>query len=269
MVVYVFLGLWSAFTAFVIFWVILSSFKTNSEIFRNVFSFPKKFQFINYATALSAEKFGLFFLNSIIVTSASVIILLAISAPASYVLSRVRFPGRRFLTSLYVAGIGIPYSITLIPLFVIMTKLALINTLHGLVLIYVSLSIPFTVYILTGFFSSLPSELEEAGIIDGCNDFQVFGHIMLPLASPGLITAAIFNGIGLWNEYQLVLVFVSNQAKRTIALGLYSMQNSMEYTGNWVGLFAGVTIIMLPTIVLFVILSGRMISGLTMGGVKS
>jgi ABC-type glycerol-3-phosphate transport system permease component len=150
----------------------------------------------------------------------------------------------------------------------LLTGLRLVNTMPGLILVYVSLSIPFTVFLLTAFFATLPGELEEAALIDGCTSWQSFRHVMLPLAAPGLLTAAIFNGIGLWNEYQLALVFINNPDNRTLSLGLYSMQNAMQYTGDWPALFAGVVIVMVPTVLLFIVLSERMISGITMGAVK-
>lgn len=265
---YFVLSVWSLFTIFVIGWVVIASFKTNAEVFKDVFSLPKVWQFSNYAKAWNASNFALYFRNSVIVTFSSVILILAVSAPAAYVLSRMEFRGRGTITTIFIAGMGIPVMLLLIPLFVIVTKMGIVNTLPGLVLIYVTVAIPFTVYILTGFFASLPKELEEAGVIDGCNDYVVFWKIMLPLASPGLITAAIFNGIAVWNEYLLVLVFVNDSDKRTLSLGLYSLQNAMQYTGDWVGLFAGVCIVMIPTILLFIVLSERMISGITMGAVK-
>lgn len=265
---YVVLSAWSFFTIFVIAWVVIASFKTNAEIFRDVFSLPKVWQFSNYAKAWNAANFALFFRNSLIVTFSSVVLILAVSAPAAYVLSRMEFRGRGAITTIFIAGMGIPVMLLLIPLFVIVTRMGIVNTLPGLILIYVTVAIPFTVYILTGFFASLPKELEEAGVIDGCTDFAVFWRIMLPLASPGMITAAIFNGISVWNEYLLVLVFVGDSEKRTLSLGLYSLQNAMQYTGDWVGLFAGVCIVMVPTIILFIVLSERMISGITMGAVK-
>lgn len=265
---YVVLSAWSLFTIFVIGWVVIASFKTNAEIFRDVFSLPEVWQFQNYAKAWNAANFAVFFRNSAIVTFSSVILILVVSAPAAYVLSRMQFRGRSVLTTIFIMGMGIPVMLLLIPLFVIVTRLGVVNTLPGLILIYVTMAIPFTVYILTGFFASLPKELEEAGVIDGATDFGVFRRIMLPLASPGLITAAIFNGISIWNEYMLVLVFVADSEKRTLSLGLYSLQNAMQYTGDWVGLFAGVCIVMVPTIILFIVLSERMISGITMGAVK-
>ncbi len=263
------LGLWSFFTAFVLFWIAISSLKTNRELVLNIWSLPSKLVFQNYVKAWSQLHLGSYFLNSLLVVASAVIIILVLSAPASYILSRAEFRGRNLITIIFIAGIGIPLPLLFIPLFVILTGIKLINTLPGLGILYVAGSISFTVYMLTSFFATLPKELEEAAILDGCSDIQVFSKVMLPLASPGLLTAAIFNFMFLWNEYQLALVFLSNPKLRTLSLGLYALQNSMEYTGDWVGLMAGVVLVVLPTIILYIILSERMISGITMGAVKS
>jgi len=265
---YVILGAWSLFTVFTIVWVIASSFKTNRELFQDVWKLPSALQVENYIKAWEVVRMGEYFSNSLIVVLSSVLIVLALSAPVSYVLTRVRFRGSAFLMFLFTAGIGIPVQLLYIPLFIITTELHVINTLWGLGILYVSLSIPFTVFILSGFFATLPVELEEAATIDGCTDIQVFSKVLLPLASPGLITAAIFNFIFLWNEYQIALVFINNPDLRTLPLGLYALSNAMQYTGDWVGLMAGVVIIMVPTIVLYTVLSERMIAGITMGSVK-
>lgn len=265
---YLFVGLWSLFTVFVIGWIAISSLKANREVFKEAWKLPTELHFENFVKAWSVVKFGDYFLNSVIVVFASVFFILLVSAPAAYILSRVKFKGNNLITTIFTAGMGIPYPLLFIPLFVIMSTLKLNDSLVGLTVVYVSLSIPFTVYMLTGFFSSLPTELEESAIIDGCKDYQVFIRIMLPLASPGLITAAIFNFIGLWNEYQLALILINSDTKRTISLGLYSLQNAMQYTGDWVGLFAGIIIIMVPTIILYIFLSEKMIAGITMGASK-
>ena len=265
---YIFLGIWSLFTVITIGWIAMASLKSNREVFREPWSMPTELQFANYDRAWSATKLGANFMNSIIIVGISVFVILLVSAPAAYILSRVKFRGRNLLTMVYIAGIGIPFPLLFIPLFSLLATLRMVNTMQGLIIVYVSLSIPFTVYILTGFFSTLPSELEDAGVIDGCSDLQVFWHVMLPLASPGILTAAIFNFIGLWNEFQLALIFIQDPEFRPLSLGLYALKNSMTYTGDWVGLFAGVVLVMAPTIGLFVILSERMISGITMGSVK-
>jgi ABC-type glycerol-3-phosphate transport system permease component len=266
---YLILGLWSLFTLFIILWIMMSSLKSTRELFKDVWALPTKLHFENYVKAFFAADFEHYFLNSFVVVLTSVILILALSAPASYILSRKKFKGSNLVTMLFIAGIGIPFPLLFIPLFQIMTGLKLNNTLIGLGVIFIALSLPFTVYMLTSFFGSLPVELEEAAIIDGASDFQVFFRVMLPLGLPGLITAAIFNFIGLWNEYQLALVFLNNPKYSTLSLGLYSLSNGMEYTGDWAGLLAGVVIVMVPTIILYIVLSERMISGITMGAVKA
>lgn len=266
---YLILGFWSLFTIFIILWVMMSSLKTNKELFKDVWALPTKLHFENYAKALFAVDMEYYFLNSLVVVLISVLVILILSAPAAYVLSRKKFKGSTWFMLAFIAGIGIPIPLLFIPLFVIMTTLKINNTLLGLGVLFIALSLPFTVFMLSGFFASLPVELEEAAIVDGASDFQVFFRVMLPLGMPGLITAAIFNFIGLWNEYQLALVFLNDPNKSTLSLGLYSLSNGMEYTGDWVGLMAGVVIVMIPTILLYIFLSEKMISGITMGAVKS
>jgi N-acetylglucosamine transport system permease protein len=265
---YLILGLWSLFTLFMILWTILTSVKSNHDMFTNVWALPTKLHFENYVNALLTINLGKDFLNSLAVVSVSVVLILALAAPGSYILSRKKFIGSNLITLIFIAGIGIPVPLLFIPLFVILNALKVNNTLFGLGIVYIAISLPFTVYMLTGFFATLPGELEEAAIIDGASDFQVFLRVMLPLASPGLITAAIFNFIGLWNEYQLALVFITDPNKRPVSLGLYNMANALELNGDWVSLMAGVVVVMIPTIILYVILSERMISGITMGAVK-
>ena len=265
---YLLLGGWSLFTILAISWVALASVKTNRDVFRKPFEIPLNPQFENYTRVWEKSQVGQSFINSLILVSISVVIVLLVSAPAAYVLSRAKFKGRGFLTTVFIAGIGIPYPLLFIPLFALLAGLNLINTMQGLIIVYVSLSIPFTVYILTGFFGSLPQEIEDAAVIDGCNDLDVFWRVMLPLASPGILTAAIFNFIALWNEFQLALIFIQDPKMRPLSLSLYSLKNAMTYSGDWAGLFAGVVIVIVPTVILFVLLSERMISGITLGSVK-
>jgi len=265
---YAFLGLWCAFGLFVILWQILASFKTNRELFLNVWALPSHLQFQNYVKAWSVVKMGNYFMNSIVVVGASVLLILTISTPAAYALTRIPFRGVEFVTNFVIGGMGIPVQMLFIPLFGMLSRLHLADTRTGLILVYTSVSLPFTIFLLTAFFRSLPSELEEAAAIDGASPLVAFVRIMLPLASPGVIGAAIFNFIILWNEYMLALIFISDDSKRTISLGLYALSNSMQYTGDWVGLFAGVVIVMVPTILLFILLSERLISSITLGAVK-
>lgn len=266
---YLIVGGWSLFSVFFVVWVILASLKPSRELFGSPLSIPADPQWGNFVKTWVNNRFGDYFLNSLLVTSASVVAILIVAVPAAYVLSRGRFRGRQALSSFFAFGMGVPFPLLFVPLFVMMASMRLADTLTGLTLVYVALSIPFTIYVLEGFFSSLPSELESAAVIDGCSDVQVFRHVMLPLAMPGVATVAILNFVGLWNEYQLSLVLINSPENRTLSLGIYSLITSMQYSGgDWASLFAGVTIVMVPTLILFVILSEKMISGITMGGVK-
>jgi N-acetylglucosamine transport system permease protein len=260
--------LWSAFTIFAFIWIVVASFKDNRELFANAWALPTAIHWENYVKAWAIARMGHYFVNSLVVVSISTFLIVAVSAPAAYVLGRVSFPGRHLLTNTFVVGMGVPYQVLLVPLFVLLTRIGLVDSLPGLIVVYVALSLPFTIFLLISFFASLPSELEDAAAIDGANEYQVFYRVMLPLASPGIITAGIFNFIGLWNEYMLALVMLNDQNKRTLSLALYGLQGSMQYTADWTGLFAGVVIVMVPTFILFLILSEYVIAGITLGATK-
>lgn len=266
---YLIVGGWSGFAVLLVVWVIFSSLKTTRGLFGSPWSVPTNPLFSNYAKVWISNRFGDYFLNSILVVSGSVLALLVVAVPAAYVLSRGTFRGRRTILNFFIFGMGVPIPLLFIPLVIVTSEMGVIDTLTGLSMVYVAISLPFTIYVLQGFFSSLPSELESAAVIDGCSDWQVFWHVMLPLAAPGAATVAILNFVALWNEYQLSLVLINSPENRTLSLGIYSLITSMQYSGgNWPGLFAGVTIVMIPTIALYLFLSERMISGITMGGVK-
>ncbi|WP_211444076.1 carbohydrate ABC transporter permease [Collimonas humicola] len=266
---YLLLTLSSLFTVFFFGWVVLASFKKNRDLFKFPWRLPEAWSIDNFVKVWTTNQFGAYFSNSIVVVCLSVLILLIVATPAAYVLSRARFRGREGITNFFIVGMGIPVPLLFVPLFVTLSYIHLADTLSGLILVYIALSIPFTVFVLTSFFSSLPHELEDAAILDGCRDWQVFWHVMLPLAMPGVATVALLNFVWLWNEYQLSLVLINSPENRTLSLGLYSLINSMQYSGgDWAALFAGVTIVTVPTVVLYLFLSERMIGGMTMGGVK-
>lgn len=268
-IAYVVVGIWSAFSLFFVIWIVIASLKRTRDLFSSPLSLPTAPAVGNYMKTWQTSHFGEYFINSFLVVSASVIALLIICVPAAYVLSRGRFRGREILSNFFSFGLGVPVPLLFVPLVVVMSTLRLADSLTGLTIAYIALSIPFTIYVLEGFFSSLPSELESAATMDGCSDVQTFWHVMLPLASPGIATVSILNFVGLWNEYQISLVLINSQENRTLSLGIYSLITSMQYSGgDWPGLFAGVTIVMLPTIALFILLSEKMISGITMGSLK-
>ncbi len=260
--------LWSFLSIMVILWVIMGSLKSNNELFTKTWALPSHWMFHNFVDAWTGSGLGTGMINSIIVVSVSVCGILLVSVPAAYVLSHIHFKGSELLNQFFILGIGIPYQVILVPLYFVLAKLHLVNSLMGLTLVYISLSIPFTVFLLTGFMRSQPTELEEAAAIDGASPLRTFLSIVVPLAQPGIITAAILNAVGLWSEYMLALTFINDNSQYTLSLGLLSMYGTMQYTANWVGLFAGIVILILPMLLLYMWLNNRIIEGMTLGAGK-
>jgi len=211
---------------------------------------------------------GQYFLNSVLVVGIAVFLIIAVSAPAAYVLSRFVFPMKNFIFKFIVLGLGVPLQMLLIPLFFMLLDIKLLNTLVGLILVYVAISLPFTVFMMSGFFASLPHELEESAYIDGCSSIKTFFKIMFPLGAPAVAAAAIFNSIELMNELMLVKAFITDESKYTLPVGLYGLQGSMQYSGDWVSLFAGFAVSIFPLAAIYIIMSRRIIEGITVGAVK-
>lgn len=261
-VVWTFVG----FNILIFGFLVMSSFKDTSEIFDAPWAPPTTLRFANWARAWSDSGFGQAALNTVLVVAAGAFATVAISAPAAYVLSRVRLRSTNAITVFFALGLGIPAQVIVIPLFVIMARIGLVNSLFGLFVLYTATHLPFTVFLLTGFMRSLPSELEEAAAIDGASPMRTFAQIMLPLARSGLITMLLLNAIGMWNETLLALVFLQSDEKYVVSLALLNFLASMQYTGaDYGGLFAGVCILVLPMLILYVWLSRRIIEGMTLG----
>jgi len=263
-----FLYLWILFTLFTLLWVFLASFKTNQQLFESVWSLPRGLNLQSYVKAWKISKMGNYFLNSVLLISFSTAGIVFVAAPAAYVLARVAFRGRHLITNLFVSGMSIPQVLLLVPLFMLLRRLFLLDKLFGVGLVYVVVNLPFTIFMLMSFFITLPGELEEAAAIDGASPFRTFRSVMLPLAGPGISTAFIINFIWNWKEYFWPLVLLSSDAKKTVSLGLYGLQGSMQYSADWVGLFAGCVIVMLPTLALYLFMSRRIMSGMTLGALK-
>ncbi len=263
-----FLYFWIAFTLFTILWVFLASFKTNQQLFESVWSLPRGLNFQSYGKAWKISKMGNYFLNSVLLITISTAGIVFVAAPAAYVLARVVFRGRQLITNVFVSGMSIPQVLLLVPMFMLLRRLLLLDKLIGVGLVYVVVNLPFTIFMLMSFFVTLPGELEEAAAIDGASAFRTFRTVMLPLAGPGIGTAFIINFIWNWKEYFWPLVLISSDTKKTVSLGLYGLQGSMQYSADWVGLFAGCVIVMLPTLVLYILMSRRIMSGMTLGALK-
>ena len=266
---YLAVGFWVLFTAALIIWILCASLSTTREIFGgSVFQFGTGAHWENYAKAWSDNKVSVYFLNSVLYSGLGCLLVIVISAPAAYALSRFYFRANTFLQKMFVAGMSIPSIMIIMPLFSIVSSLKLTNSRVMLIFLYTCMCVPFTVFFLFTFFKNLSTSFEEAAEVDGCSPVGAFWKIMLPLAQPGIITATIFNFITLWNEYFMALIFAYKTDVRPVAVGLYSMIQSMRYTGDWGGMFAAVVIVFLPTFILYIFLSEKIIAGVTGGGVK-
>ena len=259
---------WSLAVVFPMVWMVYSSFKTDQELFFSPWAPPETLQWDNFARAWTSAHIGEYLLNTFIVVIPALLITLLVSAMAAYVIARFEFPGNKFLFYLFLAGMLFPVFLALMPLFALINNLGLLNTYLGLIIVYIAYSLPFTIFFLTGFFKTLPSQLHEAAIIDGANQYQVFFLVMLPLSSPGLISRGIFNFLGMWNQFVLPLVLVSDESKYVLSQGLAFMLFKQFYENDWSALFAALTIVMIPTFIVYIIFQGQIQKGLTTGALK-
>ena len=259
---------WAVTVIFPMIWMIYSSFKTDQELFFSPWAAPVELQWDNFARAWTKAHVGDYLLNTLIVVVPALLLTLIISAMAAYVLARFEFVGRRFLFYMFLSGMLFPVFLALVPLFNLVNQLKMLNTFHGLIIVYIAYSLPFTIFFLTGFFKTLPTEIEESAIMDGVNPYQVFFKVMLPMASPGLISMGIFNFLGMWNQYVLPLVLISDESKYMLSQGLAFMLFKQFYENDWSALFAALTIIMVPTLIVYITFQKQIQDGITTGASK-
>ena len=268
---YLILIIWITFTFVLLGWVLLASFSTTKEIFSNKL-LDSGLHFENYVKAWINSDVAGIFRNSLVYSIISCTLLIIICAPAAYVLARFIFPGNKLIQTGFVSAMGVPVVMIVLPLFGIVANMGILNHVMSnallLIFLYIGINVPYTTIFLMTFFGNLSRAFEEAAAIDGCPPTKTFWLIMLPMAQPGIITVTIFNFINIWNEYFISLIFANSDKLRPIAVGLYSMINSMKYTGDWAGMFAAVVIVFLPTFILYIFLSEKIIAGVTGGGVK-
>ena len=266
--IYAILIIWSLTVLFPLLWLIYTSFKTDQEIFFNPWALPTRLQVDNFVRAWVKSRVGQYFFNSLFVVIPSLFLTLLLSSMAAYVLARFSFPGNRLIFFFFMAGLMFPIILSLVPLFFVVQQLQALNTYHGLVLVYVAYSLPFSIFFLTSFFRTLPSELAEAAIIDGASHYQVFFRVMLPLAQPGLLSVGIFNFLGQWNQFILPLVLMTDNTKYVLTQGLAFMLHEQYYRNDWSAMFAALTIVMVPTLLVYAIFQGHIQRGLTVGALR-
>jgi len=254
-------------------WLLYTALKTDREIFLDPFSLPAlgDLQWVNFSNAWTKGFFGDYFLNSVLLTVATVFVSMAFASMAAYALARFSFPGVRPLFFYFLAGLMVPLQLAIVPLFFQMRDFGLLNSHVGMLIVYVAFGMPFAIFILTGFFKSLPSSLHESALIDGAGEFRAFWSIMLPLSRPGLITVGIFSFLSTWNEFFMAFMFLSGEGSqhlRTLPLGLANITIVSQYRSDWGMAFAGLVLIMAPTLLVYSFLQQYLTKGITVGALK-
>ncbi|MFE0041959.1 carbohydrate ABC transporter permease [Streptomyces albireticuli] len=261
--------LWGLMVTLPLLWAVMSSFKDDKSIFTSPWALPSSLHLDNWSRAWSQAHMSDYFLNSVIVVAGSLFGTMLLGSMAAYVLARFEFPGNRFIYYLFVGGMSFPVILALVPLFFVMKNMQLLDTYHGLILVYIAYSLPFTIFFLSGFFRTLPSSVAEAAVIDGASHTRTFFQVMLPMAKPGLISVGIFNFLGQWNQYLLPAVLnVGDEDKKLLPQGLVALAVSQGYKGDWSGLFAGLVIAMLPVLAAYIVFQRQVQAGLTAGALK-
>ena len=249
-----------------IFLMFLSSFKTSAEIFKDPLGLPTKFTLDTYRTLMSKIPFDQYFMNSVIVSVTSVVLVVVFCSLAAYYIARFKFSWNNAIFFIFLLGMMIPIKLGIVPLFILMRDLGLINSLWSLIFMNIATGTPLTMLILTGFFKTMPIELEEAARMDGAGNLRVLWSVLLPLMRPALGTVVIVNFISAWNDFFFPLIFITEKAKMTIPVGMLSLFG--EHSADWGSLFAGLTLASLPMMILFFIASKQFMEGLTAGAVK-
>jgi raffinose/stachyose/melibiose transport system permease protein len=253
-------------TIYPLLWVLFGSLKTNEELISNVWGLPQSLRFDNYVQAWQIAQLGTKIVNSAIVTVLALAIIVVVATPCAYALARMRFPGRGVLLSVIIAAMLVPAQIIAIPLFLVARDLGLVNSLPGVALVIAAGGLPISIFILRGFFLSLPVELEDAARVDGAGRFTIMTRIILPLARPGVALVVIVQFIDVWNEFFVSLLLLRKPEVQTIPLGLVNF--FQEYASFWSYYFAALTITILPVIVVFVLMQRLFIAGLTAGAIR-
>ncbi|MGR3722407.1 carbohydrate ABC transporter permease [Abyssibius alkaniclasticus] len=258
---------WAIVVLFPIGVAVINSFKPNlGEVYRGPLNLPSQWSFSNYVEAWVGANFSRYFLNSVIISGFTVVIVTLCASTTAFVLVRMPFRGSTLIFGCFMLGVIIPIRLALAPLFVTVNTLSLLDTLTGVILVQSASMMPVAVFIMTAFLRSVPSELEDAARMDGALPFSIYWRVVLPLIRPAIATVALLTFVQSWNEYFLPLIFLQSPENYPITLGIAEFRS--QFAVQWHLMFAGILIMLVPTIIAFVLASRQFIEGLTQGGVK-
>ncbi|EET59972.1 ABC transporter, permease protein [Marvinbryantia formatexigens DSM 14469] len=264
---YLILLLWTVISIFPLYWMILFSFKDNNEIFnKSALSLPESWNLTNYVEALTKGQMGRYFFNSILVTGITIFLTLVIALMASYAVSRLLWKGRTLLNNIFMLGLTLPIHAALLPVFLILRSMHMLNTFSSLFIPYTAFALAMAIMICNSFMMNIPEELEESACMDGCGTFGIFFRIIVPLMKPAVSTIAIFTFLQAWNELMFATVFVSDSAHRTLTVGMQSLVGT--YSTNWGPIGAALVIATIPTVIVYLFMSKKVQDSLVAGAIK-
>ena len=267
LLIYIALAVWAFVNLFPLYWLATFSLKDNTEIFGgNIAGLPHSWLFSNYENALIGGKVGLYLLNSVIVTGVTIAVTCLFSLMAAYALTRMRWRGQKAMLQFFLLGLMIPIHAALLPLFLVLSRVGLISSYLALILPYTGFAIPMGIMIISGFIDGIPRELEEAGCIDGASIYQIFFQIILPILIPAVATVMIFTFLQSWNELLFATIFISKDAYKTLTAGIQGMYG--QYQTDWGPIGAALVVATLPTLVIYLAMSGQVQKSLVAGAVK-
>lgn len=263
---YIALILFAIINAYPIIWMAINSFKSEKEFAINQFGLPQKFVLENYTAAWDIANLGVLFKNSIFITLTATVLTVIIGALASYFLSRFEFRMSKLLYGFFIFGLLIPIHATLVPMFILMKNIGLLNTPITLIFPYMAFHLPITIFILTSFMKSFPKDIEESAIMDGCGIYRIFWSIILPMSRPAIATVVILNFIYNWNEFSFALVLINDPNLQTLPLGLANFAG--QFTTNYGAQMAGLTMSLIPIVIFYILFEKNIVKGMTAGAVK-
>ena len=261
-------------------WVFMASIKENAEFYANPWNLPKGFCFQNFVEAWETAKMGEYMLNSVIVTVTALALLLVVALPAAYCLSRFKFFGQKFLNTAFMAGLFINVNYIVVPIFLMLRdgdvwlkkvfgSGFLLNNLFVLAVVYAATALPFTIYLLSGYFATLAHDYEEAAYIDGAGYFRTMLQVIFPMAKPSIITVILFNFLSFWNEYIISMTLMTSvNGGKTLPVGLLNLMQAQQSAANYGPMYAGLVLVMLPTLILYCCVQKNLTKGMTVGGLK-
>ncbi len=261
-------------------WVFMASIKQNSEFYGNPWALPAGIYWQNFVDAWNSANMGSYMINSVIVTAIALVLLLVIALPAAYCLSRFEFKGSKLLNTAFMAGLFINVNYIVVPIFLMLRdgdiwlrkifgEGFLLNNLVVLAVVYAATALPFTIYLLSGYFRTLPHDFEEAAYIDGASYNKAMWKIIFPMAKPSILTIILFNFLSFWNEYIISMTLMSSASgQKTLPVGLLNLMQAQQSKAEYGMMYAGLVLVMLPTLILYMCVQKQLTQGMTVGGLK-